>query len=109
MEVIYNNVLYNSRTQYELEEVLTANFNSDNQERFDQCVLWYQSYISGLVYLLNSHKSNSQQLIKDYITFGNELIACVEFMLYRKDTKYYAYIHNLNIANSPICFPLILK
>ncbi len=109
MEIIYNNVLYNTRTQNELEAVLAANFINVAQEHFNQCVLWYQSFISGLVQMLDNHKLRLAVLIRDTVTSCGGILADVEFMLYQKDDKCYAYIHNLSIVSRPADFPLIAK
>ncbi len=109
MEVIYNNVLYNTRTQNELEDILNANFINVSQEHFVQCVIWYQSFISGLVQILEYYKSAPAQLIHDSIMVHDSILANVDFMLYPKGDRLYAYIHDLSIISHPASFPLIAK
>ncbi len=109
MEIIYNNILYNTRTQNELEEILSANFINASQEHFEQCVTRYQTFISGLVQMLASHKSSLGILIHDSIISRDCTIAKVDFMLNSNGIKLYGYIHNLSIVSNPVSFPLILK
>ncbi len=107
MEVIYNDVLYNTKTQNELENVLYMNFTNGTKEQFNQCVSWYQSYISGLVQVLNNHQSTPKVLIRELISCAECALAHVEFMLYPKGGRCYAYIHNLSIVRHPSSFPLV--
>ncbi len=109
MEIIYNNILYNTRTQNELEEILSSNFINVSKEHFEQCVIWYQTFISGLVRMLASHKSSPGILIHDSIIIHECTIAKADFMLNSNGIKLYAYIHNLSIVSNPVLFPLISK
>ncbi len=102
MDVIYNNVFYNTRTQENLEELLNRCFAEGTREQFSKVVHWYQIYISSLIQILNSHKLSLKTLLKDSMSFNGNLMAQVEFILYIKDERYYAYIHNLSFIKYPL-------
>ncbi len=59
--------------------------------------------------MLENHKLKPATLISDSITYRDYLLANVEFMLYMKGNKPYAYIHSLSILNTPSPFPLISR
>ncbi len=108
--VLYNDIYYSVSAQFALEEVLNTNLLSSNREQYNQCVLWYRSFIKGLTNLLSYPDkscfdgSEITGVVVNPILHGEDISKVIYRML-RKNGRTLVFIQELSITTNHPSFP----